>query len=315
MAAYANVLLSDTFDVWRVRTNEVLNRLNEFAVTESSLYANTLTANVSFTLKAGGTLSLPGASVTSPMVSFLANTNSYIGTKISNNVTTTLQTQHIIPAANVTYNLGSADFRFNELFLAGSSIVLGNTKLTSTGPSGVFKTISLDANGNEVGTPQVSVTNTYLTSTYVANSTLTSTYVANSTYQSEISSKANAASPTFSGTVDLGGGTIDSAGANILNQTLSEAANTVWDSSAGQVAYLTIGADRHINRPTNMKTGSYILRVTQANSGSHTLTWSSAFKWPAGVVPTLTTTNGAVDLFSFVGDGTHLYGSYITDVK
>src|SRR6056300_298646 len=226
MAAYANVLLSDTFETWRVRTNEVLNRLNEFAVTESSLYANTLTANVSFTLKAGGTLSLPGASVTSPMVSFLANTNSYIGTKISNNVTTTLQTQHIIPAANVTYNLGSADLRFNELFLAGSSIVLGNTKLTSTGPSGVFKTISLDANGNEVGTPVVSVSNTYLTSTYVANAT----------YQSEISLKANAANPTFSGTVDLGSGTIDSAGADILNQTLSEAANTVWDSSLGQVA-------------------------------------------------------------------------------
>jgi len=305
MAAYANVLLSDTFETWRVRTNEVLNRLNEFAVTESSLYANTLTANVSFTLKAGGTLSLPGASVTSPMVSFLANTNSYIGTKISNNVTTTLQTQHIIPAANVTYNLGSADFRFNELFLAGSSIVLGNTKLTSTGPSGVFKTISLDANGNEVGTPVVSVSNTYLTSTYVANAT----------YQSEISLKANAANPTFSGTVDLGSGTIDSAGADILNQTLSEAANTVWDSSLGQVAYLTLTGSRHINRPTNMKTGSYILRVTQGGSGSYNLTWSGAFKWPAGVTPTLTTAVGSVDLFSFVGDGTHLYGSYITDVK
>lgn len=305
MAAYANVLLSDTFETWRVRTNEVVRRLNAFTVSEPSLFANTLTANVSFTLKAGGSLSLPGASVTSPMVSFLANTNSYIGTKISNNVTTTLQTQNIIPAANVTYNLGSADLRFNELFLAGSSIVLGNTKLTSTGPSGVFKTISLDANGNEVGTPQVSVTNTYLTSTYVANST----------YQSEISLKANAANPTFSGTVDLGGGTIDSAGADILNQTLSEAANTVWDSSLGQVAYLTLTGSRHIDRPTNMKTGSYILRVTQGGSGSYNLTWSSAFKWPAGVTPTLTTAVGSVDLFSFVGDGTHLYGSYITDVK
>jgi len=315
MAAYANVLLSDTFETWRVRTNEVVRRLNAFTVSEPSLFANTLTANVSFTVKAGASLSLPAASVTSPMVSFLANTNSYIGTKISNNVTTTLQTQHIIPAANVTYNLGSADLRFNELFLAGSSIVLGNTKLTSTGPSGVFKTISLDANGNEVGTPQVSVTNTYLTSTYVANSTLTSTYVANSTYQSEISLKANAASPTFSGTVDLGSGTIDSAAADILNQTLSEAANTVWDSSLGQVAYLTLTGSRHINRPTNMKTGSYILRVTQGGSGSYNLTWSGAFKWPAGVTPTLTTTVGAVDLFSFVGDGTHLYGSYITDVK
>ena len=305
MAAYANVLLSDTFETWRVRTNEVVRRLNAFTVSEPSLFANTLTANVSFTVKAGASLSLPAASVTSPMVSFLANTNSYIGTKISNNVTTTLQTQHIIPAANVTYNLGSADLRFNELFLAGSSIVLGNTKLTSTGPSGVFKTISLDANGNEVGTPQVSVTNTYLTSTYVANST----------YQSEISLKANAASPTFSGTVDLGSGTIDSAAADILNQTLSEAANTVWDSSLGQVAYLTLTGSRHINRPTNMKTGSYILRVTQGGSGSYNLTWSGAFKWPAGVTPTLTTTVGAVDLFSFVGDGTHLYGSYITDVK
>jgi len=49
VAAIANVALSNTFDEWRIRTNQSFTRLNQFAVNESSLYANTITANVAFT--------------------------------------------------------------------------------------------------------------------------------------------------------------------------------------------------------------------------------------------------------------------------
>jgi hypothetical protein len=46
MAAIANVQLSDTFNTWRVRSNAGFTRLNQFAINESSLFANTVTANV-----------------------------------------------------------------------------------------------------------------------------------------------------------------------------------------------------------------------------------------------------------------------------
>ena len=53
MAAIANVQLSDTFNQWRVRTNNISTRLNQFAINESQLYANTLNANVTFEVVTG----------------------------------------------------------------------------------------------------------------------------------------------------------------------------------------------------------------------------------------------------------------------
>jgi hypothetical protein len=48
MAKIANVALTNTFDTWRIRSNQAFNRLSQFAIDESKLYANTLTANVRF---------------------------------------------------------------------------------------------------------------------------------------------------------------------------------------------------------------------------------------------------------------------------
>jgi hypothetical protein len=48
MAKIANVALTNTFDTWRIRTNQAFHRLSQFAINESSLYANTITANVRF---------------------------------------------------------------------------------------------------------------------------------------------------------------------------------------------------------------------------------------------------------------------------
>jgi hypothetical protein len=42
-------------------------------------------------------------------------------------------TGNLIPSANVTYNLGSSTSRWNDLFLAGNTITLGNTVIKNTG--------------------------------------------------------------------------------------------------------------------------------------------------------------------------------------
>lgn len=41
-------------------------------------------------------------------------------------------TGNIIPSANVTYNLGSSNYRFKDLYLSGSSIVLGGATITTS---------------------------------------------------------------------------------------------------------------------------------------------------------------------------------------
>lgn len=45
MAKIANVATSDTFGTWRTRSNAGFDRLSQFAINNSSLYANTVTAN------------------------------------------------------------------------------------------------------------------------------------------------------------------------------------------------------------------------------------------------------------------------------
>ena len=103
--------------------------------------------------------------------------------------------------------------------------------------------------------------------------------------------------------------------ANIANQILTDGPTISWDVSQGSVATVTLGGNRTVAAPTNLKVGSYILTVIQDGTGSRTLTWNAVFKWPAGVAPVLTTTGNRRDLFSFVCDGTNLYGSYLPDVR
>lgn len=114
-------------------------------------------------------------------------------------------------------------------------------------------------------------------------------------------------SPTISGTVNIQ--------AAIANYTLTDGANIAWDLNTGQVATVTLGGSRTMNAPSNLRVGTFILHVIQDGTGSRTLTWNSVFKWPAGIAPVLTTAANRRDIFSFICDGTNLYGSYLPDVR
>src|SRR6056300_697336 len=54
--------------------------------------------------------------------------------------------QNLVPSANVTYDLGTADKAFKDLYLSGNTLVLGSASITST-ESG---TIALPA-GTKIG--------------------------------------------------------------------------------------------------------------------------------------------------------------------
>ena len=67
-------------------------------------------------------------------VSNVANLSANTGTFSGNvNVSGTLITQNIIPAANVTFNLGSPEARFKDLYLSGSTLDLNGVQLSATG--------------------------------------------------------------------------------------------------------------------------------------------------------------------------------------
>lgn len=82
-----------------------------------------------------------------------------------------------------------------------------------------------------------------------------------------------------------------------------------WDLSQNQVATLTVTTNSTMNTPTNPQAGStYVMIVTQGTGGSNTLSFSTAYKFPGGTAPVLSTGSAQVDVLSFVSNGTVLYG-------
>ena len=277
----ANVALTDTFDYWRTVTNSLVVAINDKLV-----YCNTSNAN---------TVSIPSfASRTSNLyVNIITSTNlndTATGNVASAYTANTLQGLALVYTSSANSNAQfsvTAANNYASILSANNAAganAWANTLAFSTGITATTWANTVGASGN-------SYTNYVGTS---ANS------FANITYAPKIS-------PTFTGTVTIN--------ANIANQILTDGATINWDTSLGSVATVTLGGNRIIAAPTNLKIGSYILHIIQDGSGNRTVTWNSVFKWPAGVAPVLTTTGNRRDLFSFVCDGTNLYGSYLPDVR
>jgi hypothetical protein len=95
---------------------------------------------------------------------------------------------------------------------------------------------------------------------------------------------------------------------NFNATTLTSGASIAWDLAANQVARLVLSTNGTMADATNKVDGStYILLVTQG-TGSNTLAWNATYKWPGGTAPTLTTGSAKSDIFTFVSNGTSLFG-------
>ena len=94
------------------------------------------------------------------------------------------------------------------------------------------------------------------------------------------------------------------------DQALTSATTVSWNANTAQVATLALGHNATVANATNHQSGGvYIMRVTQ-NTSPKTLAWSTGYKWPGNTAPIMTAVGGAVDIFTFVSDGTYMYGSF-----
>jgi len=228
----------------------------------------------------------------------------------------------------VSYTIGTALTANATLVNAAAINITGQTNtatlyVTTSANVGTYFTVNSSAavkavNASFTGANlYVTGTNTYITANTLLGGLLTTT--------SNTVTFGTAAYHVANGNLGLGTaspaatldvvGTVNTSKANTLNQTLTDGATISWDTSLGQVATVTLAGNRTMAAPTNLKVQTYILHVLQDATGSRTLTWNAVFKWPAGVAPTLTTTASARDIFSFVSDGTNLYGSFLPNVK
>lgn len=105
-----------------------------------------------------------------------------------------------------------------------------------------------------------------------------------------------------------GGGGGGDPGPSFDPQTLTDGANIAWDLDDGGSADVTLAGNRTLDNPTNMVDGAiYRLRIIQDGTGTRTLAYGAAYLWPGGVAPTLTATAGAVDIITWLCDGTDMY--------
>jgi hypothetical protein len=98
----------------------------------------------------------------------------------------------------------------------------------------------------------------------------------------------------------LSGSTVWAAAAPVA---LTDAATVTPDFNTGIDFTWTLGAvGRTLANPVNAKAGQKgVIYLVQDATGSRTITtYGSAYKFPGGIKPTLTTTAGATDCFSYV---------------
>jgi hypothetical protein len=98
------------------------------------------------------------------------------------------------------------------------------------------------------------------------------------------------------------------------NQVIADAATINWNMDLGSVMQVTLAGNRAMAAPTNhVAGGTYTAIIKQDATGTRTLSWNAVFKF-AGGSKTLTTAANAVDVATFVSDGTNLYGQLIKAV-
>ena len=147
MAKIANVALTNTFNTWRTNSNIAFDRLSQFAIDNSSLYANTITANVAFTSK--GLATLQGRAT--------------VGTNLTVSGNTTLG------AAGKTITSTGAAAHTGTKTISTNLTVSGNTTLGAAG-----KTITSTGAAAHTGTQSVSTNLTVSGNTSTNKATVTS---------------------------------------------------------------------------------------------------------------------------------------------
>lgn len=97
-------------------------------------------------------------------------------------------------------------------------------------------------------------------------------------------------------------------------QSLTASGGTLTiDLSQGNIVVITMTANTTIAY-SNINPGFWTFIVKQNATGGYTLTWNSSTMFVAGQTPAQTTSANAIDIYSFISDGTYLYGSFVPNM-
>ena len=213
------------------------------------------------------------------------NSKTYI---IKNSVSYNDATDAVIlkVAGNTGVTIGGAS---TALFVTNGTTVLPVaqttfTNITASGNLAVLGTTSLSGAVNVGGTLTVAGAVSLASTLNVAGAT----------------SVGGAA--TFSSTVTVSGKGKFMTGAFAPVVTLADAASVVPDLNTSNVFAVTLAGNRTLAAPTNTSTNigaTGHIFIVQDATGDRTLSYNTAYQFPDGDVPVLTSTSGAVDVLFY----------------
>ena len=242
---------------------------------------------------------------------------------IQGSISLTTGVTGVLPVANGGTNASTASITsFNNITGYTASGATGTTSTNlvfSTSPTLTTPTIGV-ATATSVNKVTLTAPTTSATLTLVDGSTLATSGAYSTTLTA--TATTNVTLPT-TGTLATLAGSETFTNKTLTNPTVTnyvetlQAVGTVGSTSTlalttGTVltATLTASTPCTFTMPTATAGKSFILKLIQASSGMTTATFTSV-KWPGGTAPTITATASAVDIFSFVSDGTNWYGTAV----
>lgn len=96
-----------------------------------------------------------------------------------------------------------------------------------------------------------------------------------------------------------------------LNTEDSAAGTITFDMDVSNLHELTVGNGNTL-AVTNVDVGQrFILRLAQPAGGGASISWFSTISWPGGLIPTLSTTAGDIDVFGFICTGAGTYDGFV----
>lgn len=202
-------------------------------------------------------------------VSNVANLSANTGTFSGNvNVSGTLITQNIIPAANVTFDLGSPTARFKDLYLSGNTLDLNGVQLSVSGDEFVANTFNASVSFVSGGLNVLNQANTARDTANAAYGQANDAYgQANTAYGQ--ANDAYSASNTVSGLANSAYNQANAAytQANAARSAANSAANTVRISANG-------GSTLSGKQLNFVNTETAIITVSDAADGNANITVS-----------------------------------------
>lgn len=96
-----------------------------------------------------------------------------------------------------------------------------------------------------------------------------------------------------------------------MPSTITAAATTIIDLSAGNVFTVSMGVNVTTLSVTNAAVGTYLIKFVQNATGSKEVTFPASWKWAGGVAPSLTNTAYKTDIVTLIYDGTTFYATIV----